>query len=129
MLNKEQVIKVMKESGLPLEEVSFGFGGALVMHGIREYTHDIDVQCTKEYFDKLLEQGYEISFVFEGTRVIAYNEYIDLHDEEPNLDRTQCIDGLLCDTVEEIIRRKTKMGREKDMIDIAIIKKHMKGGN
>ena len=123
MLNKEQVIKVMKESGLPLEEVSFGFGGALVMHGIREYTHDIDVQCTKEYFDKLLEQGYEISFIFEGTRVIAYNEYIDLHDEEPNLERTECIERLNCDTLEEIIRRKTLMGREKDLKDVETIKK------
>ena len=123
MLNKEQVIKVMKESGLPLEEVSFGFGGALVMHGIREFTHDIDVQCTKEYFDKLLEQGYEISFIFEGTRVIAYNEYIDLHDEEPNLERTECIEGLNCDTLEEIIRRKTLMGREKDLKDVETIKK------
>ena len=129
MLNKRGVKTIMRASMLPMDKVWIGFGSALVMHGIKEYTKDIDAQCQHDLFERLIKMGYKVKEAPMGGRMIEFNQYLDLFENMGEPQGTVFIDGIQVDSLEKIIEWKKARGREKDMVDIAIIKKHMKGGN
>ena len=68
-MNRQEIIKTLKESDLNLKELWFGFGGGLVMHGLKENTKDIDAQVTSKYFQELIDKGY-----------LVKSEHIDYED-------------------------------------------------
>ncbi|ERI95024.1 hypothetical protein HMPREF1982_00510 [Clostridiales bacterium oral taxon 876 str. F0540] len=56
MLYKEDIVRILKEMNLPLSEYWITSGAALVMHGVKETTRDIDLGGTtslvEQYIDK-----------------------------------------------------------------------------
>ena len=97
----------------------------MVLHGFRTQTHDIDLGCTTLLADKLEQQGYFVSHCDDGTRKISYSEDIEIFENW--LEGTvEIINGVPVVSVDGLIQMKKKLGREKDLADIALIEKEIK---
>ena len=99
-------------------------GGAMVLYGIREETHDIDLGCTAELADILEKDGYLYRVTPDGNRWFKIGKDIEVFE------------NWLCGTVEQVvgipavslqglIEMKQQIGREKDLNDIRLIHKFL----
>jgi hypothetical protein len=114
---------------LPFSEKEYWVvaGGAMVLHGFRPQTRDIDLGCTTLLADKLERQGYAVSYCEDGTRKILYSENIEIFENWIE-DTVEIIDGVPVVSIDGLIEMKKKLGREKDLEDIALIKNVRKNG-
>lgn len=122
MLDRQSLIQRLKE--LPFSEKEYWVvaGGAMVLHGFRPQTRDIDLGCTTLLADKLEQQGYFVSRCEDGSRRILYSEDVELFENW--LEGTvETISGVPVVCVDGLIQMKKKLGREKDLADIALMKK------
>ena len=122
MFDKESLLQRLEELSFPEGEYWVVAGGAMVLHGFRPQTHDLDLGCSARLVDELERQGYAVSRYADGTRKIAYSEDVELFENwlEGGVER---IGGVPVVCVDGLIRMKEKVGREKDLADIALIEK------
>ena len=57
MLNKEEIIRLLKEAAFDSNEYWVTSGAAMVLYGIKDVTRDIDLGCTSRMADDLENQG------------------------------------------------------------------------
>ena len=111
-------------SELPFSKTEYWVvaGGAMVLHGFRPQTQDIDLGCSTSLADQLEQQGYAVSHCEDGTRKILYSENIEIFENwiEGTVD---IISGVPVVCVDGLIQMKKKLGREKDLADIALLEK------
>lgn len=125
MLGKQSLIQRVKALPFPETEYWVVAGGAMVLHGFRPLTHDIDLGCTTVLADELKRQGYPVSRCEDGTRKIVYSEDVEIFENW--LEGTvETVSGVTVVCEEGLIRMKKKLGREKDLADIALIKRSEK---
>ena len=124
MFDKYSLLQRLWELPFPEKEYWVVGGSAMVLHGFRPRTHDIDLGCSTLLADKLEQQGYTVSHCEDGTRKILYSENVEIFEnwiegtvEMVNGVPVVCADGLL--------QMKKKLGREKDLADIALIEKSL----
>ncbi len=119
--------KTIKESisVLPLKPGDYCVitGTALVMHGVKEKTKDIDISCTKKAFQALAAQGFPIK-QGDFARKVIYNEDVEIFENWHRGDITM-IDEIPVASLESVIVMKKQLGREKDLSDIAKIEAHL----
>lgn len=111
----------LKQEGLEACQVTVGAGGAMIMHGLREETHDIDIDVPDDVFAAMRMRSLPEKDIRPGVYLVSYNEVIDLHRKEA-FDTTQMIDGVCVSTLESILALKQMLNREKDQEDMAKIK-------
>jgi len=123
MFRKETIKESV--SALPLKPGDYCVitGTALVMHGIKEETKDIDISCTKEAFHTLAAQGYPIK---QGAfaRKVIYSDDVEIF-EDWHRGAITMIEEVPVASLESVIVMKKQLGREKDQIDIAKIEAHL----
>lgn len=106
---------------VPVEKVILGAGGAMVMHGLRNETNDVDIEVDQELFDRLLGIGYPTHYFKHedqpGILVIETN-MADVHLRFTPGHCTEMIDGICCYTKLMLLTQKQKLNREKDQEDI-----------
>lgn len=123
MFRKETIKESV--SALPLKPGDYCVitGTALVMHGIKEETKDIDISCIKEAFHTLVVQGYPIK---QGAfaRKVIYSDDVEIF-EDWHVGDIIMIEGVPVASLESVIVMKRQLGREKDWIDIAKIEAHL----
>lgn len=122
MFDKCSLLQRLQELPFSKKEYWVVAGGAMVLHGFRPKTHDIDLGCSTRLADELEQQGYAVSRSEDGTRKIFYAEDVEIFENwiEGTL---ETIDGFPVVCVEGLIRMKKKLGREKDFADIELIEK------
>lgn len=122
MFDKDSLLQRLK--ALPFSEKEYWViaGGAMVLHGFRPQTHDIDLGCSTCLADKLEQQGYAVSRCEDGTRKISYSEDIEIFENWIE-GTVEIMDGVPVVCVDGLIQMKKKLGREKDFADIALIEK------
>lgn len=121
MFDKQSLIRRLKELPFPETEYWVVAGGAMVLHGFRPQTHDIDLGCSTLLADKLEQQGYSVSRCGDGTRKITYSEDVEIFENW--LEGTvETVSGVPVVCAEGLIQMKKKLGREKDFADIELIK-------
>lgn len=131
-LTKVEIAKAVKQfcadTEIFINEIWVGAGTAMVMHGMREHTQDIDagaISLTVEYcalaLDKPLyamtpEQGY-----LQHGYLLRCPEFdMDLHTEDdvdPAKDLV-LIDGINCYSLAKLLMQKKQLNRPKDQEDI-----------
>lgn len=122
VFDKQALIRRLKELDFPANEYWVVAGGAMVLHGFRSQTRDIDLGCSTFLADKLEQQGYPVSRCDDGTRKISYSEDIEIFENW--LEGTvEAVSGVPVVSVDGLIQMKMKLGREKDLADIALIAK------
>lgn len=125
MFDKKSLIERLQELPFSKNEYWLVAGGAMVLHGFRTHTHDIDLGCSTLLADKLEQQGYVVSCCEDGTRKILYSENIEIFENW--IDGTvEIISSVPVVCIDGLIQMKTKLGREKDLEDIALIEKTRK---
>ena len=114
---------------LPFSEKEYWVvaGGAMVLHGFRPQTRDIDLGCTTLLADKLERQGYAVSYCEDGTRKILYSENIEIFENWIE-DTVEIIGGVPVVSIDGLIEMKKKLGWEKYLEYIALIEKVRKNG-
>lgn len=127
MFEKLSLLRRLRK--LPFSEKEYWVvaGGAMVLHGFRPQTRDIDLGCTALLADKLERQGYAVSYCEDGTRKILYSENIEIFENWIE-DTVEIIGGVPVVSIDGLIEMKKKLGREKDLEDIALIENVRKNG-
>jgi hypothetical protein len=123
-MTQKHIYDIVKSLPLSAESYWLVMGAALVMHGVREETDDIDIGCTHERFDLLLKSGYCSSVSQSGLRKIALTEHVTVYENfyKQNI---VYIDGIPVADLESIRVVKSVFGREKDMADIELIDRQL----
>lgn len=127
MFDKYSLLQQLRKLPFSDREYWVVAGSAMVLHGFRAQTHDIDLGCSTLLADELEQQGYAVSRCDDGSRKIIYSENVEIFEnwiegmvEIRSGVPVVCADGL--------IRMKRKLGREKDLSDIALIEKAREAG-
>ena len=66
-MKAEDIRRRLAELALDTNEYRINAGGAMVLHGLREETHDLDIWCTKKLGDALA-QRCDVQVLPDGTR-------------------------------------------------------------
>ncbi len=129
MLSKKDIIDIISKIDI-LESDNYWLvaGAALVMHGVKEYTRDIDLGCTIELADKLVVNGCKHTVGSDGKRIIQLSNNIEVF-ENWEVDKIEVIDGIPVGSLESIKKQKIELGREKDLEDIKLIEKFQINNN
>lgn len=120
MFDKYSLLQQLQD--LPFSEKEYWVvaGGAMVLHGFRPQTRDIDLGCSTLLADKLEQQGHAVSYCEDGTRKIRYSENVEIFENWIK-GTVEIVDGVPVVCVDGLIQMKKKLGREKDLADIALI--------
>ena len=123
-MDKEEIIKKLRDFPYDTREYWINAGSAMVMLGLRESTADIDLGWTSALADILEEQGYLRERGEGGRRQFRYGDCIEL-SENWMYGGTERIDGFRVLTPEGLIIQKQLLGREKDRKDIEVISEYL----
>ena len=96
-------------------------GGAMVLYGLRERTHDIDLGCTTALADALEAQGHPYQITSDGKRWFKLGEELEIF-ENWLCDRTVRVEGVPVVSLRGLLEMKLALGREKDLRDAALIR-------
>lgn len=124
MFDKQTLLQRLKELSFPEKEYWIVAGSAMVLHGFRSQTHDIDLGCSTRLADELEQQGYAVTRCEDETRKILYSEDIEIFENWIE-GKVELINGVPVVSVDGLIQMKTKLGRDKDLADIVLIEKVM----
>ena len=124
-MNKQKIIEILKQLPFSKEEYWLVTGAALVLYNIREETSDIDIGCTNDLINKLINQGYEYKILNDNTKYIKYNRNIEIY-ENWLFDKVDYIDEIPVISIKGLIEMKNKLGRPKDLEDIKLINNYLK---
>lgn len=119
MLDKIEILQKLKELNFKKDQYCVMTGAALVLHGVKEYTRDIDISCSEELFQSLLQQGYELQQLksFEG---IIIDDCIEVF-RNWQAEKIVYIEDTPIADIYSIRKYKSDLGREKDLKDIELI--------
>lgn len=118
---------------IPRENLIIYVGGASLMYGFRHTTNDVDlmvIDSNREIFNRLVSEGhqpkrYEQTGLMPGADVISIGS-ADLHwyDEvDVNYDMRN-YRGYKISSRYQLFVDRIKLGRDKDMADIALLDSH-----
>lgn len=124
-MNKEEILKVLNKYGFDTKEYIVLSGAAMVLLGIKEYTNDIDITVTEDYYkyllnnynctlEKVSEQNNKVYFI---DNIINFR--VDFY-------YTECVvvNNIRVQSIESILKLKKSLNREKDKKDIDLLKKY-----
>ena len=119
-MNRAELIERVKALPFPKEDYWVITGGAMVLYGLREQTHDIDLGCTSRLADELEQQGAEVSIRKDGTRKLVLDGDVEIM-ENWLYDRVETVEDIPVISLKGLKAMKLSLGREKDLRDVALI--------
>ena len=119
-MNRAELMERVKALPFPKEDYWVITGGAMVLYGLREQTHDIDMGCTSRLADELEQQGAEISIRKDGTRKLVLDGDVEIM-ENWLYDRVETVEDIPVISLKGLKEMKLSLGREKDLRDVALI--------
>ena len=126
MLTREDIRQNLRASGLDLGRCWLTAGGALVFHGLRTATADIDMGCETSLADELEAGGYAVIRGEEGRRRFHLAGGIDI-SENWAVGTVTFMDKIPVVSLADVLALKRQLGREKDQADIAAIENILAG--
>ena len=116
-MNKADLLRRLEELGFDRGEYWVVSGGAMVLYGLREKTHDLDLGCTTALADRLEGRGYPVTRFPDGTRKITFAEDVELF-ENWIYDTVTEVAGIPVISLDGLLAMKRSLDREKDRRDI-----------
>ena len=103
-------------------------GGAMLMHGLRESTQDIDLTVNKRVWDKFVELGFEVKVLpdcglVKGISLISVTGNIDIHLSDVDYSGKMIRENnIYFRDLNTTLNDKILLGRKKDEKDIILWK-------
>ena len=121
---KEELFELTESLNLPKEEFCIISGGALVAHGLREQTNDLDIDITQKGLE-ILKQKFNIELINEEKKQYKVTDEIECFLVEKLESDIVYIDNYPCESLISIYNFKKRINREKDQADILAIEKYL----
>ena len=118
-MKAEDIRRRLAELALDKNEYCINAGGAMVLHGLREETHDLDIWCTKKLGDALA-QRCDVQVLPDGTRRFVPAPDVEIY-ENMLPGETVFLNGIPVAPLEDVLALKQQLNREKDRRDIAVL--------
>lgn len=118
-MKAEDIRRRLAELALDTNEYRINAGGAMVLHGLREETHDLDIWCTKKLGDALA-QRYDVQVLPDGARRFVPAPDVEIY-ENMLPGETVFLNGIPVAPLEDVLALKRQLNREKDRRDIAVL--------
>ena len=118
-MKAEDIRRRLAELALDTNEYRINAGGAMVLHGLREETHDLDIWCTKKLGDTLA-QRCEPQMLPDGARRFVPAPDVEIY-ENMLPGETVFLNGIPVAPLEDVLALKRQLNREKDQRDIAVL--------
>ena len=125
-MKKTDIIRRLETLEFDKNEYWVITGSAMVLYGLREETHDIDLGCTKKMADELDQRGFPVSLLDDGTRKILCGPDVEIF-ENWLYGEVQWLNGIPVISLEGLAEMKRSLGRDKDYRDIALIEHILSG--
>ncbi|MBQ3376056.1 MAG: hypothetical protein IJG49_06565 [Erysipelotrichaceae bacterium] len=125
-MNRNDIIEKLKMFPYDSKDYWVITGAAMVLYGIREVTHDIDMGCTADMADKLEKAGYLYKITSDGNRRFKIGDDIEVF-ENWLFGKVVSVEGIPVISIKGLIEMKQKLGREKDKRDIRLIEEYIHG--
>ena len=124
-MNREELIRRVR--ALPLDAAHYWLvaGGAMVLHGLRAETRDVDLGCDSALADWLEERGCAVSGDRRDGRKIDYAEDVEIF-ENWLYDEIVLVEGIPVISLPGLRAMKLAIGRQKDLRDVALIDERLK---
>ncbi|MBR5231108.1 MAG: hypothetical protein IKW00_02540 [Clostridia bacterium] len=123
-MNRTEILNALAQLDFDKREYWVITGGAMVLYGLRDKTHDIDLGCTKKLADALEKAGCPVHRNADGSRHITFNEDVELL-ENWLFDKVDTVEGFPVISMQGLLEMKKNLGREKDLRDVALIEAAM----
>lgn len=107
---------------LPTQDYWVISDAALVLHGVRYDTSNLELGCNEKLFDTLIEQGFKATEGLLNRPVIDYKEDIRIYKDWTS-EQIEYIENLPVATLSSIRQQKKLIGRKEDQHDIELINK------
>jgi len=120
-MDRKDIVRIMTETGFSPDEYWIQAGAAMVMHGLREQTHDIDIGCTTALIERLKAAGCPGEPMTDGHIKYAVSELIEASENWARGTVT-LIDGVPVVSLADVLSLKLSLNREKDQKDILRLK-------
>lgn len=121
LLKRDDVLRIAREIEFMGPDCWLTSGAALVLFGVREATHDVDLICTKELADRLEAEGYPFRRDgLDGTRIFSIGEHVEALEDWETEEIVE-VEGLRSASLLSIRKQKAALGQEKDLRDIGLI--------
>lgn len=126
MLNKEsfvsELVQFYEEHNINPLHCYVSHGGAMLMHGLRIHTEDIDLSVSREIWDRFAAQ-YEVTHLPAKGQVAAVNlisvtDNIDIHCVEDEVAELVSEGVIQFTSLKQTYTDKVLLSREKDIKDI-----------
>lgn len=118
-MKAEDIRRRLAELALDTNEYRINADGAMVLHGLREETHDLDIWCTKKLGDALA-QRCDVQVLPDGTRRFVPAPDVEIY-ENMLPGETVFLNGIPVAPLEDVLALKRQLNREKDRRDIAVL--------
>lgn len=121
-MNKQQIIKILKQYNFDSKEYIVISGAAMVLLGIKESTNDIDIAVTSNYSNYLLSKYECILEIINqyGVKVYFIDNIINFSTSYYSENKI-FIDNIPVQSIQDIVNLKSKLNREKDKKDMKLI--------
>lgn len=128
-MDREEILKKLKfldTIGVKNEECVVVYGAALVLCGVKEHTRDIDITCHPTTILRLESMGYKSSPYRNGL-MVSVADNMDFFSGDMMIDpEVTMINGYQVQTVQSVCNEKELRGRDKDLVDVALIREWLK---
>ena len=118
-MKAEDIRRRLAELALDTNEYRINAGRAMVLPGLREETHDLDIWCTKKLGDALA-QRCDVQVLPDGTRRFVPAPDVEIY-ENMFPGETVFLNGIPVAPLEDVLALKRQLNREKDRRDIAVL--------
>lgn len=129
----DPIIKKLLSLNLPSEDYAVFGSGPMFAYGIKDLGHDVDLIARGKAWKKALTLG-EVSKAKSGDNVVTlFDGEIEIFDgwapgtwdTDALIDTAKVINGIRFVSLENVIKWKKEMGREKDLQHIQIIEDYL----
>ena len=122
-MNKTDILNKLRALDWPTEDYWVVAGGAMVLHGLRQETRDLDLGCTTARADILAAAGVPFKPMDDGSgRWFTLDGDVEVF-ENWLVDRVETVEGIPVVSLKGLREMKRALGREKDLRDMALIEK------
>ena len=120
-MNKADIMERLHALNWPPEDYWVVAGAAMVLHGLRAETRDLDLGCTTARADALSAAGVPFRHMDDGSgRWFTLDRDVEVF-ENWLLDRVELVEGVPVISLQGLRQMKAALDREKDRKDIALI--------